>query len=326
MKILVLGGAGELGSNFSKLCIEMGHTIRIIDITRFYEATRLKELGIEDKVDYRWKSSFDLSSEDCSDTDILLDCACQADRPLGTSAPIYTLTENLFGPIHILETIVKMRNIHKNLPFIIYPSSSVEFLGVPKEEQPITEFTYPKPTNLYGYTKWAAEELYMTYHRAFKIPFLIFRTGSCYGPMMRTDQFIAQCIIKCLQKKDIRVKSPLATRTYTYTGDVMKFYKLFLEKFEKDSEQFNGVTIANGGNKEDKPYSTFEAAQLIQKLVGNSSNKIVPEDYEIGEFINGKPVYQWEKSALAYKILGWTPQYTLEDGLKETISWFRKKY
>lgn len=320
MKVLVLGGAGELGSNFSKLCLDMGHQVTILDLIRFFEAWRLKELGITDKVKYLWKSTFDLKYEDIIESDLILDCACQADRPLGTSSPKHTLMDNLLGPLTLLDII----NQAPDQPFIIYPSSSVEFLGVPKEEQPITEKTIPKPTNLYGLTKWMAEELYLTYYRTFKIPCTIIRTGSCYGPMMRTDQFIAQCIIKCLHGEDVKVKSPNATRTYTYTGDVLEFYKLLLEKFERDSSVFQGVIIGNGGNAENKPYKTIEVARIIQKLTDTKSN-LFEASYEVGELVNGQPAYQHEQSLVAPDLLGWKPKYTLNEGLKETIEWFRKK-
>lgn len=320
VKVLVLGGSGELGSNFSKLCIDRGHEVRIIDLVRFFEAWRLKELGISDKVEYVWKSTFDLTYEDVAPFSLILDCACQADRPLGTSSPRHTLMDNLLGPLTLLEVIREIRNYK---PFIIYPSSSVEFLGVPKEEQPITERTHPKPTNLYGLTKWMAEELYLTYYRTFGMPCIIIRTGSCYGPMMRTDQFIAQCIIKCLKNQDVIVKSPEATRTYTYTGDVLEFYRLLLEKFEKFPSDFEeGLIIANGGNAENKPYKTLEVAELIQELTG-ATNQVLGGEYEFGELINYGPVYQHEKGDVAEKLLGWKPKYTLQKGLLETIEWFR---
>ena len=320
MKVLVLGGSGELGSNFSKLCLDMGHEVTIVDLERFYEAWRLKELGIADKVEYVWKSTFDLTDNDVIDFDLLLDCACQADRPLGTSSPKHTLLDNLFGPLTLLECL---QGLPSRRPFIIYPSSSVEFLGVPKEEQPITEKTHPKPTNLYGLTKWMAEELYLTYNRTFGIPCMIIRTGSCYGPMMRTDQFIAQCIIKCLKNENVIVKSPSATRTYTYTGDVLEFYKLLLERFEADPSLFEGQIIANGGNAENKPYETIEVARIIQRLT-NTKSSLYQAAYERGEIVNGLPVYQHEESLVAPELLGWKPKYTLEQGLTETIDWFKK--
>jgi len=320
MEVLVLGGSGELGSNFSKLCLELGHEVTIVDLERFYEAWRLKELGIADKVKYVWKSTFDLNVSDFQNGfDLVLDCACQADRPLGTSSPKHTLLDNLLGPLTLLEVVSDL----SIRTFIIYPSSSVEFLGVPKEEQPLTEESHPKPTNLYGLTKWMAEELYLAYYRTFDVPSMIIRTGSCYGPMMRTDQFIAQCIIKCLKNEDVIVKSPFATRTYTYTGDVLRFYRLLLKKFEQDPTLFEGQIIANGGNAENKPYETIEVATIIQSLT-NSQSSLKQAAYEAGELVDRLPVYQHEESVVAPKLLGWKPEYTLEQGLRETIDWFKK--
>jgi len=320
LKVLVLGGAGELGSNFSKLCIDMGHEVTIIDLVRYFEAWRLKELGIADNVKYVWKSTFDISREDVDEGfSLILDCACQADRPLGTSSPKHTLLNNLLGPLTLIEAVKESCDT----PLIIYPSSSVEFLGVPIEEQPITEKTHPKPTNLYGLTKWMAEELYLTYYRTFNIPCTIIRTGSCYGPMMRTDQFIAQCIIKCLKNEDVVVKSPKATRTYTYTGDVLEFYRLLLSKFDDDPSVFEGLIIGNGGNAENKPYKTIAVARLIQLLTDSKSN-VSEGSYEAGEVVNDKPVFQWEQGEVAERLLGWKPKYTLNKGLEETIKWFRR--
>jgi len=321
MNVLVLGGAGELGSNFSKLCVKMGHQVTVLDLERFFEVWRLRELGIAGEVKYVWKSTLDLTKKDVDLFDLILDCACQADRPLGTSSPKYTLLDNLLGPLTLLECV---RDLGGRKPFLIYPSSSVEFLGVPREEQPITEKTIPKPTNLYGLTKWMAEELFLTYYRTFNIPCMIIRTGSCYGPMMRTDQFIAQCIIKCLKNEDVTVRSPKATRTYTYTGDVLLFYKLLLEKFEEDPDLLKGLIIANAGNAENKPYETIEVARLIKKIT-NSRAELHEGSYELGELVNGQPVFQWEQSTTAQKVLGWKPTLTLKEGLTETIKWFEKE-
>lgn len=332
MNILVLGGAGELGSNFSKLALDMGHQVTVLDIVRFYEAWRLKELGIADQVNYVWRSTFDLAERDftpipkqfpgeMSSYDLILDCACQADRPLGTSSPKHTVYNNLLGSLNLLECF---RNNVGRKPLIIYPSSSVEFLGVPKEEQPITEKSHPKPTNVYGLTKWMTEELYLTYYRTFQMPCLIIRTGSCYGPMMRTDQFIAQCIIKCLRNEDMTVRSPQATRTYTYTCDVLDFYKRLLKKYEDDPFSLHGLIIGNGGNAENKPYATLEVAKMIQKIT-DSKNHLYEGGYEAGEETSGEPVFQWEKTELAEKLLGWKPKHTLKEGLKETIDWYRSR-
>jgi len=319
--VFITGIAGELGSNFAKLCVEKGFKVGGCDITRFNEAWRLKWLGIEDRVDYKWKATFDLNTRDIDGSWLVFDCACNADRPFGTLSPIHTLQNNLLGPTVLLESAV---GCHPH-PIMMYPSSCNVFLGVPRDQQPLTESTPPAPTNYYGWSKMAAEELYNTYNRAFGLPVVIIRTGSCYGEGMRSDQFIARCILYMLNDKDFNVRSPEASRTYTYAGDVLEFYVMLIDElWDGHLTGLTSATIHNGGNAEDKPYKTIEVAEMIKKLTG-SSGRLLRGKYESGEIINGEPVMQWEKSELAFELLGWKPKHTLEQGLRKTIKWFEER-
>jgi len=312
--IFITGIAGELGSHFARLCIDRGFDVKGNDIVRFNEAWRFKELGIE--VEYLWKSSYDLQLEDLEGSWLILDCASQPDRPLGTTSPQYTLQNNLLSPLRLLECVRRL----DEKPVLLYPSSCNIFLGVPPEEQPLTESTRPRPINVYGWSKLAAEELYLTYHRCFGIPVVIVRTGSCYGPMGRSDQFVHRCILHMLKEKPFRVRSPKASRTYTFAGDVLVFYDRLLDWLE-DSQEI-GLTIHNGGNAENKPYETIEVARTIKKLTGSNA-ELYEGIYEAGEGLpDGRPVMQFESSELAYELLGWKPKHTLKQGLKKTIDWF----
>lgn len=321
--VVVLGGAGELGSNFAKLCIDRGYDVKIIDITRYNEAWRLKWLGIESQVDYLWKSSFDISTSDIDDAGLILDCACQPDRPLGISSPNYTLVTNLHGPARLLEAISNL----PEKPTVLYPSSSNIFLGVPPEQQPLVESTKPVTINYYAWSKLAAEQMYLTYNNMQKNNNIIIRTGSCYGPGMRSDQMIGKCILNMLKDRDFSVKSPKSSRTYTYTADVLKFYELLLEKLENDEyflEPYGNV-IHNGGNKENISYRTMDIAEMIRDIVGSGAD-LIPDEYENGEQLpDGRPVQQWEKSEIAEKLLGWCPTHTINDGLIGTVEWFSER-
>ncbi|MHC1624463.1 MAG: NAD-dependent epimerase/dehydratase family protein [Methermicoccaceae archaeon] len=325
MFVVVLGGAGELGSHFASLCLDKGYDVRIVDITRFHEAWRLKELGIDDRVEYIWKSTFDLQREDIEDSWLILDAAAQPDRPMGTTSPVHTLMNNLTGPIRLLECVRRS----DERPILLYPSSCNIFLGVPLEEQPLTESTPPKPINIYGWSKLAAEELYRTYWRCFNIPVIIIRTGSCYGPMGRTDQFIHRCILHMLKEKPFRVRSPKASRTYTFAGDVLEFYDRLVDRLEDawldvDGTELIGLTIHNGGNAENRPYETIEVARLIKELTGSNA-ELYDGIYEAGEVLpDGRPVVQFESSEFAYELLGWKPRHTLKQGLKKTIAWYEE--
>ncbi len=323
--ITVLGGAGELGSNFAKVCLDKGFSVNILDIVRFNEAWRLKWLGIADKIKYIWKSTFDLAREDI-DSWLVLDAACQPDRPLGTSSPYYTTFDNLLGPTALLNCMANMNKQKK--PIILYPSSSNIFLGVPPEDQPLVETSIPRTINHYGWSKLAAEELYQTHNRCRGFNSIIIRTGSCYGEGMRSDQMIARCILHMLNNRDFLVRSPEASRTYTYTGDVLTFYNKLIERLQQDSlflKDHDNI-IHNGGNAENKAYKTAEVAETIHKLTNPSNSKLITDEYEIGERLpDGRPVQQLELSERAYKLLGWKPTYTLAEGLKKTAPWFKER-
>lgn len=315
---VILGIAGELGSHLAKLGINMGYSVKGFDIVRPHEAWRLHEMGIFNKVRYTWKSVHDISKRDIRGATLLFDAACVADRQLGNNSPLFTLFENLVIPLRVLETV---RNLD-DPPICIYPSSANVYLGVPKEEQPLIESTKPAPTGFYGWSKLAAEEMYLTYYRTYNTSSIVVRTGSCFYPMMRTAQLIGNCCIHFLSGKDFVLNAAEPTRTYTYGADVMDFYKLLFTALAKDKDKFVGRVLHNGGNKEDRPYSNLEIAQMI-KVLTESDNKIIISDPEIGEVVKGEYVYQWERSPLAKELLGWSPCWTVEDGLKETIAWFK---
>jgi len=321
-KILITGGAGELGATFANLCLSKGNDVRIMDIIRFNEAWRLKWLNIQNDVYYSWKSTFDIDKSDINDVDIILDCACQPDRPLGITSPIHTLQNNLLGTTSLLKAVSK----RKIKPIVIYPSSCNVFLGVPSKLQPLTEKTKPMPVNYYAWSKLAAEELYLMYNRVHKIPTIVIRTGSAYGPGMRTDQMIAKCILHMLNNKKFNVKSPEASRTYTFTQDIVKFYDKLLDYINNgdlNDVMKRGLVIHNGGNKENKPYKTFEVAEKIKYLT-DSDAELYKDKYELGEIIDDSAVTQWESYEGARRLLNWTPEHSLEDGLKKTIYWFEQ--
>ena len=315
--VLVTGVAGELGSHFAEICVKKGYKVKGIDITRIDEAWRLRWLGIEDEIEYVWKSVQDLTKKDVEGTKIVLQADAQADRPLGTSAPVWTVYNNLFSPMKLLDVVSKL----KEKPICIYPDSCVKFLGNKGE---LFEDTYAKPTNVYGWTKMCASELYKTYGRSYWVPIIILVTGSCYGPGMRTDQMVAKCIISMLEDKEFLVKSPESERTYTYLEDVGNFYIKLLELIEVDPYKVIGLTLNNGGNLENKTYSTIDVCKIIQNLVV-SKGSLKLGDYELGEQI-GDTIPTKENSELAYELLNWRHEYTLQQGLSRTISWFKENW
>ncbi len=314
MEILITGGAGELGSCLTKEFLNMGFKVKIMEIVPKEFAWRLKE--VVDNVEYVWKSVHDITLKDLEGVDIIIQCDAQPDRPLGISSPTFTLYHNLESPMKLLETVAKL----KKKPWVLYPGSGTIFLGVPYEEQPITEETQPRPTNAYSWSKWAAEELHRTYSRKYNIPSTITRSGFVYGPGARLDISIMKWILRALKNKDLYVRSPEASRTPCYAPDVIQAWKRLIEKGINDLESVNGLTLHFVDSKE---YLMKEIANIVVTTL-NSDSKIIPVEYEIGEFVNGKPVRQWEKNVLAKKILGWEAKTKLKDGIKNVAKWLQE--
>jgi len=313
MNILVTGGAGELGSSLTKEFLSMGFKVKIMEIVPREFAWRLR--GVED-VEYVWKSVHDIVPKDLEGIDIVTQCDAQPDRPLGISSPTFTLYHNLESPIKLLEAVARS----KKKPWILYPGSGTIFLGVPHENQPITEGTEPKPTNAYSWSKWAAEELHRTYSRKYNIPSTITRSGFVYGPGARLDISIMKWILRSLKHKDLYVRSPEASRTPAYAPDVVEGWKKLIEVGIDDLGKVNGLTLHFVDSKE---YLMKDIADIVVTTL-NSNSKIIPVAYEIGETLNGKPVRQWEKNVLAKKILGWEARTKLEDGIKNVAKWLNE--
>jgi len=315
-KVTISGVAGVLGSTLANFFLERGIDVRGIDIQRINEAWRLK--GIRERIEYTWKSTWDIEKEDIRDSDLVVDCAIQfADRPMGTSSPTHTLSGNLYPSLNMLEACRKLNKEDK--PVLIYPSSFNSLYGnVPAT---LSEDTSLLPSSIYGWSKASAELLYKTYHKSFGIPSIVTRVGSAYGPKGRSDELIHKLIIYGLQDRDFYLYSPRAERLWTYVKDVLSFYDHLLDNLESNI----GKTLHCVGNKSDKTIENIELARMVKDLT-DSNMEIEKGEYEAGEIVDGEPISFDIDSSYTRRKLDWQPEYSLKEGLKETIKWFREKW
>lgn len=311
MNVWITGIAGELGSSLAKALADRGYTVLGNDIARLEEAWRLR--GYEDRVKYVWKASQDLLAEDIRGAKVVIDCSAQPDRPLGISSPMYTALENVLIPLRICEAAIRC----DPMPWLLYPSSGTLFLGVPPDEQPITEETQPRPTNPYSWSKWAAEEVYRTYGRMYNVSYVITRSGFVYGPGARLDIAIMKWILRTLRGQRLVVRSPEATRTPCFAPDVVEAWLKLIGKIESDPDLVRFETIHFVADKE---YKMIEIAEKVREILGGD-NEIVEGPYEPGELVNGMPVRQWEVNVKARKYLGWEAKTSLEEGIRKTAEW-----
>jgi len=311
MRVFITGIAGVLGSNLAMSLIEQGYLVSGNDVCRKEEAWRLSE--IIDRITYYWKATEDLLREEIN-SDVIIDAGLGvADRPLGNLSPEYTVKNNIFPALKLLELCRRM----KKPPILVYASSFNSLYG--KVNTTYTERTPVAPASVYGWTKGAVEELYLTYYRAFNIPVVITRVGSAYGPKMRSDELIAKVILYAFKDRVFKLRSPKAKRLWTYAKDVSTFYLKMLEGIE----DCIGETLICAGNRGDKIVTNIELLKIIGKVIGKKI-EFVEEEYEPGELINGKPISFRVNAEYSRNKLEWYPFYTLEKGIKETAVWFEE--
>lgn len=320
MKILITGGAGVLGSSLTGLFLNLGHEVSVIDITRREEAWRLFETSASiNSFNYVWKSEQDISRSDLEGYDLVFDCAIGfADRPFGMESPLNTTLSNIIPSLMILEGARKL----ERRPVIVYPSSFNALYGLGRHVT-INEEMPPVPTSIYGWTKATAELLYRTYFTAYNVPTVITRTSSTFGPKGRSDELPHKLMLYILNnRKSFPLRSPKAQRLWTYSEDVLSFYKAFINKLEDKRDIFLGKVLHLGGNRNDMILKNLDFASMISRILG-SNISIEEKEYEPGEIIDGDPVSFKFSAEETRKLLKWKPQWPLEDLLRKTIEWFK---
>jgi nucleoside-diphosphate-sugar epimerase len=127
-------------------------------------------------------------------------------------------------------------------------------------------------------------------------------------------------ILRALHNEDILVRSPEATRTPCFAPDVVEAWKLLVEKGLKDLDLVNKLTLHFVDSYE---YAMIQIANKVKETLVSHS-KIILSEYELGEFVNGKPARQHEVNKLSKEILGWEAKTSLEDGIRKTAEWLKE--
>ncbi|MBD3248766.1 NAD-dependent epimerase/dehydratase family protein [Candidatus Woesearchaeota archaeon] len=304
-KILVTGGAGFIGSHLCKFLLEKGDEVICMD--NFFTGSKK---NIQPLMKY---PNFDLLRHDIIqpiylEVDQIYNLACPASPPHYQWDPIKTTLTSTVG-------IYNMLGIAKRCKARILQASTSEVYGDPKEH-PQKE-TYRGnvnclgPRSCYDEGKRCAETFMMDYKRENNVDIRIARIFNTYGPNMAKEdgRVVSNFIIQALNNYPITVYGDGSqTRSFQYITDLIKGLYSLMNK-----ENFTGPV--NLGNPDE-----FTILELAEKVIEktNSSSKItykpLPED---------DPLQRKPDITLAKEKLDWQPKIKLEQGLKETIEYFK---
>ena len=305
--ILVTGGAGFLGSHLCERLLAEGREVACAD--NFFTGTRR---NVEHLLGHR---RFELLRHDVTlplylETDQIYNLACPASPVHYQFDPVQTTKTSVHGAINML-------GLAKRLRARILQASTSEVYGDP-EVHPQTEAYWGRVNPIgvrscYDEGKRCAETLFFDYYRQHKLEIKVVRIFNTYGPRMHPGdgRVVSNFIVQALRGQDITIFGDGAqTRSFCYVDDLIEA----LIRMMSSPADFPGPV--NIGNPNE--FTVLELAEQVVRLTSSKSTlvfKPLPMD---------DPRQRQPDIRLARDKLGWEPRVQLEDGLKDTIAYFRK--
>lgn len=308
MRTLITGGAGFIGSHLCERLIKEGHDVICMDNLLTGNMDNIAHLVGHER--------FKFIKHDVTEyiyvegkLDNILHFASPASPIDYLELPIQTLKVGSLGTHKALGL-----SKEKGARFLLASTSEVygDPLVHPQPEEYFGNVSPIGPRGVYDEAKRFAEALTMAYHRFHGVDTRIARIFNTYGPRMRSDdgRVVPAFLSQALKGEDLTVfGSGSQTRSFCYVSDLVEgIWRLLLSKEHEP---------VNIGNPHEMTIMDF--TKKVQEIAGVSLKivkKPLPQD---------DPKVRQPDITKAKNILGWTPKVSLDEGLRETMEYFKKK-
>jgi UDP-glucuronate decarboxylase len=308
-RVLVTGGAGFLGSHLCERLLNDGHDVLCVD--SYFTGDKLNIAHLRNNVHFellRHDITFPLYGVE--KINYIYNLACPASPIHYQHDPVQTTKTSVIGAINML-------GLAKRVGARILQASTSEVYGDPSEH-PQTEQYWGNVNPIgirscYDEGKRCAETLFFDYWRQHATDIKVVRIFNTYGPRMHPQdgRVVSNFIMQALKNEAITIYGTGdQTRSFCYVADLVDG----LVRMMETEKGFTGPV--NLGNPAE--FNMNELAFKIIQLTGSRSkivHKPLPQD---------DPKQRQPDIALARKQLGWEPQVKLDDGLLQTIAYFKQ--
>ena len=308
--ILVTGGAGFIGSNFVRFLLDHHPDYAVVNFDALTYAGNLENLtAIENDPRYRFVrgSITDRAAVEsvfaAHAIDGVVHFAAESHVDRSITGPSIFIDTNIVGTNVLLEVARKF-SVNKFLHV-----STDEVYGSLGAEGLFTETTPLHPNSPYSASKASSDLLVLAYQHTFGFPGVVTRCSNNYGPYQFPEKLIPLMIANALNDKPLPVYgNGMNVRDWLYVGD----HCAALDRVLHDGKC--GEVYNIGGNNE-KP--NIEIVKLILDVLGKPESLIT--------YVKDRPGHDLRYAIDAGKMkkdLGWTPAFTFEQGMKQTIRWY----
>ena len=311
MKILVTGAAGFIGSSFARLSVQLGHDVIVLDALTY--AGNIANLDpIKDSPHYQFAKgdirdgSLVLGLLNAHKPDALVNFAAEShvDRSIMDASPF--VSTNVGGTQVLLDAVKKYGKAIRFLQV-----STDEVYGSADDKLPFTETHYLKPSSPYAASKTSSDLFVLAFHHTHKLDVVITRCSNNYGPYQFPEKLIPLFTTNLFEGRKVPVYGDgMQIRDWIHCDDHSRGVLAALDK-GKSGEVYN----LGGGNGT----PNIEITKQLLKLTGRDESFI--------QYVQDRPGHDRVyliNHAKATRELGWTPSVSFEQGLAETVNWYRE--
>lgn len=305
-RVLVTGGAGFLGSHLCDRLLQRGDEVLCMD--NFFTGSKRNVAHLQGHAQFellRHDVTFPLYVQ----VERIFNLACPASPVHYQRDPVQTTKTSVLGAINML-------GLAKRVNARILQASTSEVYGDPE--------VHPQPESYWGRVntvgvracydegKRCAETLFFDYWRQHQLEIKVMRIFNTYGPRMHPNdgRVVSNFIVQALRNEPLTLYGDgRQSRAFCYVDDLID---AMLRLMDSPADLIGPVNVGNPGE-----FTMLELAQKVLRLTGSKSKITfmpLPQD---------DPRQRQPDIALAQDKLGWQPKVSLDEGLKETVAYFR---
>ena len=310
-KVFVTGADGFIGSHLTEMLLDKGYNVKALSYYNSFNywgwLDDMRHPNLETVTGDIRDPHF--CKHITQDVDTIFHLAALIAIPYSYIAPDSYVDTNVKGTLNICQA-AKENGIRR-----VVVTSTSEVYGT-AQYVPIDEKHPKQPQSPYSATKIGADAIAMSFYNAFELPVIIARPFNTYGPRQSARAIIPTIITQIANgKKEIKLGDLTPTRDFNYVKDTCKG---FIELANCDAAIGQEVNIAS--NHEISMRDTLELIANIMKAevkFTEDEQRIRPQNSEVFRL--------WGDNKKIKALTGFSPSYTIEEGLRETVKWFLDK-
>lgn len=224
--------------------------------------------------------------------------------------PLPAFEANVRGTYNLLEAV----RVHRDLVHRVVVASSDKAYGA-QANLPYVEDMPLLGRHPYEVSKTCADLIAQAYHHTYGLPIAIARCGNIYGPGdLNWSRIVPGTIAACIRGERPIIRSDgTYIRDYLYVKDASRAYLRLAESLDDPAVAGEAFNFSN-----EKPLTVLQLVEILQRLM--ACGHLAPD---VRAAAVGEIKDQYLSAAKARQVLAWSPAFTLENGLSETIAWYR---